>query len=169
MEMENDVLIITDSVSINARVVVWALHQFPVSLKDLRIITQASLFEGNEYFKFSALSAIVSISEKPSFHTQSWLSELAKVLKPGGFLFLQQPSFFDENKEIILRESRASLEQNLLFAGFSAFECFECIDHAAEIHTSGRNFEFITVICYLFSIFVHVIWSVRRFLSPQCQ
>ncbi|XP_058081188.1 anamorsin homolog 2-like [Magnolia sinica] len=145
MEIEEGVLIITDSISINASVVVWALQHFSISLKDLRIITQASLLEGNLYFKSASLSAVVSISEKPSFHTQLWLLELAKVLKPGGSVFLQEPSFFDENKEIVLRESRASIERNLLFAGFSSLEGFECLDHSAEIDTSTQSFELIAI------------------------
>lgn len=98
---EGGVLIITDSISINASVVVWALQHLPVTLKDLRIITQASLLEGDLYFKTSSLSAIISLSEKPSFHTQLWLLELAKVLKPGGSVFLQEPSFFEQDKEIV--------------------------------------------------------------------
>ena len=43
MEMEDGVLIITDSISVNATIVLWALQHFPIHHKDLRIITQASL------------------------------------------------------------------------------------------------------------------------------
>ncbi|XP_019053002.1 PREDICTED: uncharacterized protein LOC109113901 isoform X2 [Nelumbo nucifera] len=131
MEFQDGVLIITDSIFVNATVVVWALHHFSVGPKDLRIITQASL--------------LVSISEKPGFHTQLWLLELAKVLKPGGSVFLQEPFFFDENKEAVLRESRSSLERNLLFAGFSSLENSECLDHSAEIDSSLQNFEIIAI------------------------
>ncbi|XP_077234090.1 anamorsin homolog 2-like [Tasmannia lanceolata] len=145
MENQDGVLIITDSISINGSVVLWALQHFSVELKDLRIITQASLLEGDLYFKSKTFSVIISISEKPGFHTQLWLFELVKVLKPGGYVFLQEPSFFDENEETVLRESRASIERNLLFAGFSEVEGFECLDHTDEINSSNQNFELITV------------------------
>ncbi|XP_020528197.1 anamorsin homolog 2 isoform X2 [Amborella trichopoda] len=100
MDFQGGVLIITDSISMNAGIVVWALEHFSVGPKDLRIITQASLLEGHLYFN-STLSAVVSITEKPGFHTQLWLLELAKVLKPGGTVYLQEPSFFEGNKEIV--------------------------------------------------------------------
>ena len=58
MEIEDGVLIITDSISVNARIVVWALQHFSIPLKDLRIITQASLLG-------STLSLFLSFS--PSF------------------------------------------------------------------------------------------------------
>ncbi|GMP55101.1 hypothetical protein CsSME_00020024 [Camellia sinensis var. sinensis] len=125
MEFEDGLLIITNSISVNATVVLWALRHFSVALKDFRIITQASLL----------------VSEKPGFHTQLWLSELAKVLKPGGNVFLQEPSFFYRNKDLVLEESRACLERNLLFAGFYAIEEFECLDHLAEIDCTSQDFE----------------------------
>ncbi|CAL5332658.1 unnamed protein product [Camellia sinensis] len=140
MEFENGLLIITDSISVNATVVLWALQHFSVALKDFRIITQASLLEGSLYFKSSSLSTIISVSEKPGFHTQLWLLELAKVLKPGGNMFLQEPSFFYRNKDLVLEESRACLERNLLFAGFYAIEEFECLDHLAEIDSTSQDF-----------------------------
>ncbi|ERN14350.1 hypothetical protein AMTR_s00033p00214520 [Amborella trichopoda] len=144
MDFQGGVLIITDSISMNAGIVVWALEHFSVGPKDLRIITQASLLEGHLYFN-STLSAVVSITEKPGFHTQLWLLELAKVLKPGGTVYLQEPSFFEGNKEIIVQQSRASLEHNLLFAGFSGLEGAECIDHSAEIDSIPQDFELIAV------------------------
>ena len=58
MEIEDGVLIITDSISVNARIVVWALQHFSIPLNDLRIITQASLLG-------STLSLFLSFS--PSF------------------------------------------------------------------------------------------------------
>ncbi|KAF8411340.1 hypothetical protein HHK36_003887 [Tetracentron sinense] len=145
MEFQDGVLLITDSISVNAAVVVWALQHFSVELKDLRIITQASLLEGSLSFESSSLSTIISISEKPGFHNQLWLLELAKVLKPSGSVFLQEPCLFDENKEIVMRESRASLERNLLFAGFYSVESFECLDHSAEIDCSPQSFELIAI------------------------
>ena len=62
MEIEDGVLIITDSISVNARIVVWALQHFSIPLKDLRIITQASLLG-------STLSLFLSFSLSllPSF------------------------------------------------------------------------------------------------------
>ncbi|KAA8528376.1 hypothetical protein F0562_035731 [Nyssa sinensis] len=143
MDFEDGVLIITDSISVNATVVVWALQQFSIGLKDLRIITQASLLEGNLNFKSSSLSTIISISEMPGFHTQLWLLELAKVLKPGGYVFLQEPSC--PNQEYDLGESRACLERNLLFAGFYSIEAFECLDHSAEISCTSQDFELIAI------------------------
>ncbi|CAL5383971.1 unnamed protein product [Camellia sinensis] len=145
MEFENGLLIITDSISVNATVVLWALQHFSVALKDFRIITQASFLEGSLYFKSSSLSTIISVSEKPGFHTQLWLLELAKVLKPGGNVFLQEPSFFYKNKDLVLEESRACLERNLLFAGFYAVEEFECLDHLAEIDSTSQDFELLTI------------------------
>lgn len=50
--------------------------------------------EGSLYFKSSSLSTVISVSEKPGFHNQLWLLELVKVLKPGGFVFLQEPTLF---------------------------------------------------------------------------
>ncbi|THG17802.1 hypothetical protein TEA_015415 [Camellia sinensis var. sinensis] len=100
--------------------------------------------EGSLYFKSSSLSTIISVSEKPGFHTQLWLLELAKVLKPGGNMFLQEPSFFYRNKDLVLEESRACLERNLLFAGFYAVEEFECLDHLAEIDSTSQDFELLT-------------------------
>ncbi|CAL5385740.1 unnamed protein product [Camellia sinensis] len=144
MEFENGLLIITDSISVDATVVLWALQHFSVALKDFRIITQASFLvhaEGSLYFKSSSLSTIISVSEKPGFHTQLWLLELAKVLKPGGNVCLQEPSFFYKNKDLVLEESRACLERNLLFAGFYAVEEFECLDHLAEIDSTSQDFE----------------------------
>ncbi|CBI19291.3 unnamed protein product, partial [Vitis vinifera] len=146
MEIEDGVLIITDSISVNARIVVWALQHFSIPLKDLRIITQASLLEGSLYFKSSSLSTVISISEKPGFHNQLWLLELVKVLKPGGFVFLQEPSLFiNGNKDFAVGESRACLERNLLFAGFYSVEGFECLDHTGEIGCSNQEFELIAI------------------------
>ncbi|THG07265.1 hypothetical protein TEA_001855 [Camellia sinensis var. sinensis] len=102
--------------------------------------SQTMELEGSLYFKSSSLSTIISVSEKPGFHTQLWLLELAKVLKPGGNMFLQEPSFFYRNKDLVLEESRACLERNLLFAGFYAIEEFECLDHLAEIDSTSQDF-----------------------------
>ncbi|CAL5394803.1 unnamed protein product [Camellia sinensis] len=159
MEFEDGLLIITNSISVNGTVVLWALRHFSVALKDFRIITQASLLdaEGSLYFKSSSLSTIILVSEKPGFHTQLWLSELAKVLKPGGNVFLQEPSFFYRNKGLVLEESRACLEWNLLFAGFYAIEEFECLDHLAEIDCTSQDFELLT----RWMMFIVILLSVQ--------
>ncbi|KAF6165547.1 hypothetical protein GIB67_006437, partial [Kingdonia uniflora] len=87
----------------------------------------------------------MSISEKPNFHTQLWLLELAKMLKPGCALFLQEPFFFDADEEIASRESRFSLERNLLLAGFISLEICECIDHTAEVNSAPQSFQLIAI------------------------
>ncbi|KAK1292161.1 hypothetical protein QJS10_CPB17g02472 [Acorus calamus] len=172
MELREEVLIITDSMSVNASVVVWALQNFSIGPKDLRILTQASLLEVyvrgsigkrvdayslSVYYRWPmAACKVKQVSEvldrlnvvyhtkKPGFHSQLWLLALAKALQPGASVFVQEPSVFDDNKTMV-RESRACLERNLLFAGFSSLEGLECLDHSAEISLSTQKFELIAM------------------------
>ena len=78
--------------------------------------------EGSLYFKSSSLSTVISISEKPGFHNQLWLLELVKVLKPGGFVFLQEPSLFiNGNKDFV-----SFMHLNVSFQLLSLFMCVWC-------------------------------------------
>ncbi|KAL8166111.1 hypothetical protein V2J09_007610 [Rumex salicifolius] len=145
MEIEDRILIITDSISVNAALVFWVFKNFSVQLHNLSIITQASLLEDSLCFKPGSVSSVVSISAKPGFHTQLWLKELAKVLKLDGFLLVQEPSYLNHNKQIMLGDSRASLERNLLFAGFYSIEGFPCLNYDDEISFHSQQFELIAM------------------------
>lgn len=85
--------------------------------------------EGSLSFKSSSLSNIVSISEKPGFHNQIWLLELTKVLKPGGSVYLQEPAFFDRNKEFVSTTFMISLlsDSRFFVSFFQSVHCV-CID-----------------------------------------
>eukprot|EP01018_Ginkgo_biloba_P011729 Gb_04598 [translate_table: standard] len=131
------VLLVTDSIILPASVVTWAIQTFRDKAdggKHLSVVTQAELLEGKFQFKSSSLDVVVFVSENSEFNTQEWVGELARVVKPGGVVFLQ----IDVPKDGGVTEIHASLERNLLLAGFVAPEAaspVECADKSDGIQS----------------------------------
>lgn len=115
MDSHPAVLVITDSVTLHAAIINWGLQYFQVKAEDLHVITQADRLEGKLNLNSSSLDAVVSVS---GLHTQHWLLELARVLKPGGIIVLQDPDSAHHD----VKETLSSLERNLLLAGFVVLE-----------------------------------------------
>lgn len=115
MDSHPAVLVITDSVTLHAAIINWGLQYFQVKAEDLHVITQADRLEGKLNLNSSSLDAVVSVS---GLHMQHWLLELARVLKPGGIIVLQNPDSAHHD----VKETLSSLERNLLLAGFVVLE-----------------------------------------------
>lgn len=133
MDSQPAVLVITDSVTIHAAIVSWGIQHFQVKAEDLHVITQADRLEGKLNLKSSSLDAVVSVS---GLHTQQWLLELARVLRPGGIIVLQNPNFANHD----VKETLSALERDLLLAGFVVSEGADgSIDGLGPLVVKGRK------------------------------
>lgn len=133
MDSQPAVLVITDSVTIHAAIVSWGLQNFNVKAEDLHVITQADRLEGKLNLKSSSLDAVVSVS---GLHTQQWLLELARVLRPGGVIVLQNPNSANHD----VKETLSALERDLLLAGFVVSEGADgSIDGLGPLVVKGRK------------------------------
>jgi len=144
MDSQPAVLVITDSVTIHAAIVSWGLQNFNVKAEDLHVITQADRLEGKLNLKSSSLDAVVSVS---GLHTQQWLLELARVLRPGGVIVLQNPNSANHARacnslEIFkaFLETLSALKRDLLLAGFVVSEGADgSIDGLGPLVVKGRK------------------------------
>uniref|UniRef100_A0A0D6R058 Anamorsin homolog n=1 Tax=Araucaria cunninghamii TaxID=56994 RepID=A0A0D6R058_ARACU len=118
MDSQPSALLVTDSLTLNAKVVTWALENLQVKAKYLQIISQAALLVGKLNLNSSSLDGIVSVSENLEFHSQPWLLELARVLKPGGKIFVQ--NIISSNQDA--SQIKVALERSFLLAGFVVSE-----------------------------------------------
>lgn len=133
MDTQPTVLVITDSVTLHAAIVSWGLQNFQVKAEDLHVITQADRLEGKLNLKSSSLDAVVSIS---GLHTQQWLLEIARVLRPGGIIVLQNPNSVNDD----VKETLSALERILLLAGFVLSEGADgSIDGLGPLAVKGRK------------------------------
>lgn len=110
-------LLVTDSITLSAKVVTWAIQAFKEKSdmgNNLCVLTQANSLEWKAHFGSSSLDVVVFVSEKCEFHKQSWVVELARVLKPGGVVFLQTVVSMEDG----ITKIHAILEHSLLLAGF---------------------------------------------------
>jgi hypothetical protein len=67
----------------------------------------------------SSLDAVVTVMETPGRHSPVLLSEVFRVLKPGGDFLVQEP---------LDAETRPALERDLLLAGFVNAETVDSVD-----------------------------------------
>lgn len=133
MDSHPAVLVIADSVTLHAAIISWGLQNFQVKAEDLHVITQADRLEGKLNLNSSSLDAVVSVS---GLHTQQWLLELARVLKPGGIIVLQNPDSAHHD----IKETLSSLERNLLLAGFVVSEGADgSIEGLGPLAVKGRK------------------------------
>uniref|UniRef100_A0A0C9S4E9 Anamorsin homolog n=1 Tax=Wollemia nobilis TaxID=56998 RepID=A0A0C9S4E9_9CONI len=114
MDSQPSALLVTDSLTLNAKHITWALENLQVKAADLQIITQAALLVGKLNLNSSSLDAVISFSESLEFQRQPWLLELARVLKPGGMIFVQK--IISSNQDT--SQIKLSLERSVLLAGF---------------------------------------------------
>lgn len=115
--MEATVLLVTDSITLSGKVVTWAIEAFKEKTdrgNNLRVLTQANSLEWKSHFSSSSLDVVVFLSEKCEFHKQNWVVELARVLKPGGVVFIQILVSMKDG----ITKIHTSLEHSLLLAGF---------------------------------------------------
>ncbi|KAH9313794.1 hypothetical protein KI387_022421 [Taxus chinensis] len=114
MDSTPSALILTDSLTLDASIVTWIFENLPEKAKDLHILTQAARLEGKLKLESSSLDAVISVSENLEFHGQTWLAELARVLKPNGVIFLKS----NVPLNLDAKQIKITLERNLLLAGF---------------------------------------------------
>lgn len=127
MACQPAVVILTDEVSLPATAILWALRTFEDKVdggKRVAVITQASLLGGDLKVEASSLDALVSLSQKPGFHSGACLADLARILKPGGVLVVQEPQTKDNRNE-------GNLERNLLLAGYINSQ--RCLGYAEDV------------------------------------
>lgn len=108
------VLLLTDATALPATAVLWALKIFEDTVDGgnrLSVVTQASQLAEKLKLETSTLNAVFSLAENSGFHSGPWLSELARVLKPGGVLTVQEPQTGDN-------QAKSALERALLLAGY---------------------------------------------------
>ena len=94
MDIQPTILVITNSVTLHVAFISWGLQNVQVKAEDLHVITQEDRLEGELNLKSSSLDVVVSISR---LHMQQWLLELARVLRPGGIIVLQNPNFANDD------------------------------------------------------------------------
>lgn len=114
MASQISALLVSDAVSLPASLILSTLRSFEENADGsnrLAVITQASYLVGKLKFETSSLSAVFSLAENNGFHSVLWLSELARILQPGGVLLVQEPRRDDEI-------TKSDLERNLLLAGY---------------------------------------------------
>eukprot|EP00252_Welwitschia_mirabilis_P019934 TRINITY_DN4751_c0_g1_i1.p1 TRINITY_DN4751_c0_g1~~TRINITY_DN4751_c0_g1_i1.p1 ORF type:complete len:274 (+),score=52.75 TRINITY_DN4751_c0_g1_i1:105-926(+) len=115
MSSDPSALLISDSLSIHATLVSWAVKCFPNKADSLHVITQANRLEAKLDLKSSSLDVLILASRNHEFLSQIWLGEVLRVLKPGGtFIFINQTSSSNQD----LNEMKTAVERKLLLAGF---------------------------------------------------
>lgn len=129
--MEATVLLVTDSITLSSKVVTWAIQEFKEKAdrgNNLCVLTQANSLEWKSYFSSSSLDVVVFLSEKCEFHKQNLVVELARILKPGGAVFIQTLVSMEDGTTKI----HASLEHSLLLAGFVRPEVVASVEGLAS-------------------------------------
>lgn len=120
MATKPTVVVVTDAVSLPATIILNVLKSFGEKVdggKRLAVITQLPLL--GQALEPSSLDAIVSVSKNAGFHTKERLTELMKVLKPGGTLLVEEPQ---------LQSERAKMAKDIVLSGFINSQ--ECSGHA---------------------------------------
>eukprot|EP01018_Ginkgo_biloba_P037295 Gb_09902 [translate_table: standard] len=138
-------LVLTDALTLHANVVMWALQTFQEYAKDLVLITQADRLEGKLDFKSSSLDAVVSASHNSGFHTHQWLLEMARVVKPGGIIFVQEPISLNSCNEDGIRQAQAGLERSLLIAGFVACDGAKSVEDFGSFNANVHGLQYFAV------------------------
>ena len=92
----------------------------------------------------ASLDAVVSLMQTPGPHSPVLLSELSRVLKPGGDFLVQEP---------FNAQTKAALERNLLLAGFVNAESVDGVEIAES--TSSVALKLVAV-SHLSSSFVYL-------------
>eukprot|EP00249_Psilotum_nudum_P025226 c29495_g1_i1 orf=371-1312(+) len=108
------VLLVTDAVALPATAVLWALRVFEDKVdggRRLAVITQASKLAGTLNFETASLDAVISLSEKIGFNSVPWLVDIARILKSGGIIVVQEPQTTD-------MQTKTAVDWNLLLAGY---------------------------------------------------
>lgn len=125
MAAEPVVVVVTDAVSLSAPVIISVMEAFKDKVdggKRLAVITQVSLHGGDMKLGSSTLDAIVCVSENLGFHSRAQLTDLLRVLKPGGTLRLEGCQS---------QSVKANVEKELLLAGFINSE--QCPGYADDV------------------------------------
>ncbi|KAJ7540495.1 hypothetical protein O6H91_10G018200 [Diphasiastrum complanatum] len=145
------VLVLTDALSLGASVVEWVLQAFAEqagSGRRVALVTQASEIGMKLNVLGSSVDVVVSLAETPGYHTTAWISELARILKPGGFLLVQEPmhtsplSHEEEQNLGASLQTQATLEKKLLLTGFVGSETCEPLEDFSSIIPSSARFQF---------------------------
>jgi hypothetical protein len=77
----------------------------------------------------SSVDAVVSLMQAPGRHSAAFLTEVARVLKPGGDLLAQEPLLSDgQELKCSSAQTKAGLERKLMLAGFVNSEVVESVD-----------------------------------------
>lgn len=117
MKMEGGVLLVTEALSLGGGVVSWAIQTFHDKVdggNKLLVLTQANLLEEKLQFQSSWFDVVGFIREGSELDKFNWVVELARVVKPGGAVYIQTPL----TKEDGMTQIHARLERSLLLAGF---------------------------------------------------
>eukprot|EP00897_Mesotaenium_endlicherianum_P007606 jgi/Mesen1/6874/ME000352S05935 len=130
MASEKKALVITDALLIPGRIVSTFINSCGLSgLDSVDVVTHSqSIGADNLPVLSSSVDVILSIAEAPGTHSAVLLAELARVLKSGGSLFLQEPvarrAMAPEEAAKIGSaaaglQTQALVERALLLAGFA--------------------------------------------------
>ncbi|KAL4186173.1 hypothetical protein AMTRI_Chr09g12890 [Amborella trichopoda] len=120
--MEPSVLLLSDLVVLPVSAAFSAVPEVADKAaggKKAIVITQASLLGGKLPLESATLEIVLSVTRTVEFHSNQLLEEIARVLKPGGTLYIQISfDFAGQLEESLTFQVRGALERKLLLAGF---------------------------------------------------
>jgi SAM-dependent methyltransferase len=120
------VLVLTDVQALPDPVEQWASKTYGAPVQVLTSIQEAG---GKLEPAAASVDAVVSLMQTPGRHSQVFLSEVARVLKPGGELLVQEPLLVDgQELKCSSAQTKSGLERNLLLAGFVNSQVVESVD-----------------------------------------
>ncbi|KAG0555369.1 hypothetical protein KC19_12G164700 [Ceratodon purpureus] len=125
------VLLVSDVQTLPDSVEQWVNKIFVDKLSggaSLQTLTNVQDTDGKLEAGTSSLDAVVTVMQTPGRHSSVLLSEISRVLKPGGDFLIQEP---------LDALTKTTLERNLLLAGFVNAEAVESVNiEIAELTNS---------------------------------
>ncbi|KAG0581764.1 hypothetical protein M758_3G005100 [Ceratodon purpureus] len=125
------VLLVTDVEVLPESVEQWVnkTYEDKLSAGAVQILTNIQEAEFKLESATSSVDAVVSLMQTPGRHSQVFLTEVARVLKPGGDLLVQEPLLADgQVLKCSMAQTKSGLERNLMLAGFVNSEVVESVD-----------------------------------------
>lgn len=128
--MAQEALVVTDAQALNGSFLQEIVSEYRLSLANVTLISQAAILPSKRLpGQSSSVDMVISVAESPGYHTSGVIGELARVLRPGGTLVLQEPiakrSAVPEEAAKLgasaaaKLQSQPALERALLLAGFT--------------------------------------------------
>ncbi|CAK9201720.1 unnamed protein product [Sphagnum troendelagicum] len=127
MAGETTVLLVTDKPSLPGTVVMWAMQKFEDKAeggKGMTVVTNILQAGGKIAAESLSINVVISLAATPGHHNTAWLTEVARVLRPGGEFWLQEPLM----SRLSALQTITSLERNLILSGFLGSKSFESVE-----------------------------------------